>query len=193
MATRRHPLLPRWLMLLVVAVLPATAPAAGDELWQRLAEGGLVVMMRHALAPGTGDPADFTLGDCSTQRNLSDAGREQARRIGQALRDHGVPVDAVMSSQWCRCMETAELLGAGDPAPAPMLNSFFRDRSTETAQTGQTVGRIAAWDGAGNLVLVTHQVNITAATGVYPASGEMVVLAPRAGGEPEVLGTIEIR
>ena len=184
-------------LLFALALAACLAPAAAAEQadpWQRLAAGGHVIVMRHALAPGTGDPADFALGDCATQRNLSAAGREQARRIGAALREQGVRVDAVMSSRWCRCTETAALLGFQPPRPAAMLDSFFRDRSTADAQTRATRALAAGWsrDG-GNLVLVTHQVNITALTGVYPASGEMVVLAPGEAGAIEVLGSIAVR
>jgi len=78
---------------------------------------GYVAVMRHAIAPGTGDPSNFRLGDCQTQRNLSETGRQQARRLGQLLRDRQVPVTRVLSSQWCRCLETAKLLDLGQVEP----------------------------------------------------------------------------
>jgi len=160
------------------AVLPAPLPP--EQLWSRLqqAEDTLyVVMMRHAIAPGTGDPANFQLDDCSTQRNLSDTGRSQAEQIGQAFRDRGVSVRQVRSSQWCRCLETAELLNLAPVEPLPALNSFFRDRSTADAQTIAVKEYLQqAAETPGVIVLVTHQVNITALTDYFPRSGEAVVL-----------------
>ena len=88
--------------------------------WAALDRPGAFAIMRHALAPGTGDPAGFTLEDCSTQRNLDDRGRAQALAIGAAFRARGVQFDAVLSSQWCRCQETASLLELGEVTPAPV-------------------------------------------------------------------------
>jgi broad specificity phosphatase PhoE len=124
-----------------------------------------------------GDPAGFRLGDCSTQRNLSAQGRAQARAIGARFRDHGIERAAVHSSRWCRALETAELLALGPVSPFPGLDSFFTDRSAEGAQLG-AIRKLAASHpvDAPPLVLVTHQVNITALSGVYPASGEIVVM-----------------
>ena len=154
---------------------------ADDALWAALRGGGHVALMRHATAPGVGDPEGFRLGDCSTQRNLSSAGRDEARRIGERFRQQGMAVARVHSSQWCRCLETAQLLGLGEVTAFPGLNSFFRDGAREAAQTAAVRELIKASAArptahAGPLVLVTHQVNITALSGVYPASGEIVVL-----------------
>lgn len=161
-------------------VVDAPHPLTQEELWQRLQQPGdslYVVLLRHALAPGTGDPANFQLDDCSTQRNLSEAGREQARQIGQAFRDRGVAVQQVLSSQWCRCLETAELMDLGPVEPYPALNSFFRDRRTAEAQTTETKQFLLAQaDSLGVMVMVTHQVNITGITGIVPRSGEAVVV-----------------
>jgi phosphohistidine phosphatase SixA len=139
--------------------------------------------MRHALAPGGGDPPGFRIDDCSTQRLLSEAGRAQSRASGEALRARGIASARVLSSAWCRCIETAQLLGLGTVAVEPALNSFFADRSTAEAQTVALRGLLRAWSGPDPLVLVTHQVNITALTGVFPASGEalLVYTGARAG------------
>lgn len=180
--TRSLPALPMLaLALLLVASFQARAqPAQGnDAAWAALTRGGHVALMRHALAPGTGDPADFTLDDCATQRNLSAEGRAQARAIGERWRERGIEVSEVRSSRWCRCLDTAELLGLGEVTPTPALDSFFRDRSRAARQTREVRALIEAWSGEGTLVLVTHQVNITALTGVYPGSGEILVLAPQ--------------
>ena len=149
------------------------------------------ILMRHAIAPGTGDPSVFTLGDCSTQRNLSDEGRAQARRIGDRLREAGVAIDVVLASQWCRSTETAELLELGPVMAAPELNSFFADRGNSAEQTDALKARLAELDAAGRkAALVSHQVNITALTGIYPSSGEIVVIALGEDGDVTVEGRI---
>ena len=145
-------------------------------MWKALANGGHVALMRHALAPGFGDPDNFRVDDCTTQRNLSAEGRQQARDIGQRFRDNRVDNVRVFSSQWCRCLDTARLLGLGEVTPYPGLNSFFQDRDREAMRTAETWELIGARGGGPSLVLVTHQVNITALTGVVPQSGEIVVL-----------------
>ncbi len=147
-------------------------------------------MLRHALAPGIGDPADFTLGDCSTQRNLSEAGRSQARRIGERFRANGIEQADVYTSQWCRCRDTAELLGLGPVKELPALNSFFRNFERETRQTAELAAWLEELEPERPLVLVTHQVNITAMTGVFPDSGELVIVRRDRDGGFSVSGTI---
>lgn len=149
----------------------ASAAGADSEL-----RAGSVVLIRHALAPGGGDPTGFTLNDCQTQRNLSDEGRAQAVRIGQFFRQLPVPVEAVWSSEWCRTRETADLAFPGKRVDKPAFNSFFGEPQAAPAQTLAARALLNAWTGKGLLVVVTHQVNITALTGVVPASGEAVVL-----------------
>lgn len=165
-------------------------PLEGEALWRLLAGGGQVVLVRHAATePGLGDPRGFRLGDCATQRNLSEAGREEARRLGDSFRARGVPIARVLSSRWCRCLETARL-AFGRAEEWPPLDSFFDDRSREPGQSAE-VRRLAGGSPAGgNLVLVTHQVNITAVTGVSPAPGELVVLTPRGDGAFVVAGRL---
>lgn len=155
-----------------------TVQAAGLA-WDALHAGGRVALIRHADAPGTGDPPTFVLEDCSTQRNLSAGGRAQAARLGAAFRANGVSVGQVLTSGWCRCVETATI-AFGTAEVWPPLHSFFRDAGTEAEQTAEVRARVAAWDGPGTLVLVTHQVNVTALTDIFPAAGEVVVLAPEA-------------
>jgi phosphohistidine phosphatase SixA len=176
----------------VLALLLVAEPARGDEaLWTALADGGHVALMRHALAPGTGDPENFRLDDCSTQRNLDEAGRDQARRTGQAFRERGVEIGQVLSSQWCRCLETAELLALGEVEPFPPLNSFFGARERAPNQTEAVRALLAQADAEGpSLVMVTHQVNITALTGIFPGSGEIVVLSLGGPGIFETIGVL---
>lgn len=168
------------LLALMAFLLPAFAAGAeNEELWQRLAEGSSVALIRHALAPGTGDPSGFELGDCSTQRTLSEEGRQQARVLGDLFRRRGVDQAEVRSSRWCRCLETAELLDLGEVRKTPFLDSFFerREKGPEQTEAAREVIREHFEQGKGPLVMVTHQVNITALSGVYPASGEIVVLS----------------
>ena len=165
----------------LLSLLPLTTHA-NTATWQALQEGGLVILMRHSLAPGIGDPPGFVLEACDTQRNLSSEGRAHAVAAGQALRERGVAIDAVYSSQWCRALETAELMALGAVVPAPWLNSFFRGRGDQVAITQAARERMAGWQGPGNMLLVTHQVNITALTGGGVSSGEMVVVRPQEEG-----------
>ncbi len=182
-------------LYLIVSLIMFHTPVIAMEneavLWQALNSPGHFALMRHALAPGTGDPTDFAIGKCETQRNLSDEGRAQARHIGQRFRDNGINNAKVYSSQWCRCRETASLLELGPVFELTVINSFFRRFELADSQTL----RLSEWLKAQNLekplVLVTHQVNITSFTGGYPASGEIVVVRRNAAGEFRVAGTIK--
>jgi phosphohistidine phosphatase SixA len=164
-------------------------PAQETAAWRALAQGGHVALIRHALAPGVGDPPGFRLDDCATQRNLSKQGREQARDLGQAFRERAIEIAAVHSSRWCRSFDTARLLGLGDVIPTPSLDSFFRERGRSEARTAATRVLINSWGGRGNLVLVTHQVNITALVGGGVGSGEIIVTRPD-GNDLVVVGRI---
>ena len=161
--------------LVAVFGLPSV-PAAADQRFARLSEPGIVAVMRHARAPGTGDTASFTLDDCATQRNLDSRGREQARDIGAAIRGAGVTVDRVLTSQWCRCRDTAELLGLGMVEELPALNSFFRDPARADPQTADLRQFLLALPPGETVILVTHYVNIRALTGQGVASGEVLLL-----------------
>ena len=168
--------------LLAVFVLLASAAAlAGAQPFGNQLQPGSVVLIRHAQAPGVGDPAAFALNDCQTQRNLNDEGRAQAARIGEFFRQQRVPVDAVWSSQWCRTRETADVAFPGLRVDKAAFNSFFGEPDSAPDQTRAARALLNAWQGTGLLVVVTHQVNITAITGVVPASGEAVVLKREAG------------
>lgn len=165
----------------------ATAEAAARE---ALRGGGAVALFRHATAPGGGDPPGMRLGDCSTQRNLDEAGRAQARRIGEAFRAEGVLVGAVLTSRWCRAAETADLAFPGRARAEPAFDSFFADREEGPARTARARRVLLGWGGPGALVVATHQVNITGLTGIVPSSGEGVVLRP-SGGDLVVVGRVK--
>lgn len=178
-----------WTILLTLAgALPASSSEAA---WQALREGGAVALFRHARAPGTGDPPGFRLEDCATQRNLSAEGREQARGIGEQFRAWGIPVVRVLSSRWCRSLDTARLAFGSQVEPFPPLDSFFSERKGREAQTRAVRELVEGWRSDGVLALVTHQVNITALTGIFPAEGEAVVLRPRAGAGFDIVGRIQ--
>ena len=172
---------------------PLLTPAFANERgtgWERLAVPKTVAIMRHTIAPGIGDPEDFQIGDCKTQRNLNDNGRLQAQHIGEAVRVAGVTVDRILSSQWCRCLETARLLGLGPVEELASLNSFFADRSTEAGQTEALRAFLRRVTDEETVILVTHQVNITALTGLYTASGEAILLRVEPDGALTVTGRI---
>ncbi|MDY8110431.1 histidine phosphatase family protein [Fulvimarina sp. 2208YS6-2-32] len=174
-----------------LALLCAPGAAAEAEPLADAQREGVHLVMRHAIAPGTGDPASFRIGDCATQRVLSDEGREQARAIGERLRKAGVRIDVVLTSQWCRCRETAELMDVGPVEDAPFLNSFFRNRDKADAQRQAAVARLRELTAQGRKALfVTHQVNVTGLTGVYPSSGEIVLVAIGEDGGIETHGSI---
>jgi broad specificity phosphatase PhoE len=156
----------------------AAAAASGESeaAWRALAEGRHIALMRHAEAPGTGDPPGFRLEDCSTQRTLSADGRAQARRLGEAFRAREVAIERIYSSQWCRCLETAELVAVAPVEPQPLLNSYFGRPEVRALQLAALKGWLSDLAVERPLLLVTHQVVITDLTGVFPASGEIVVL-----------------
>ncbi len=158
----------------------ASAQTGGPGFWTLLREGGCVVLMRHAQTePGVGDPPNFKPGECATQRNLSEAGREQARRVGAAFVRERVRLDQVRSSAWCRCVDTA-MLAFKENTVWPPINSFFGGAGRDD-QTREVLAAVQSWAPPRNLMLVTHQVNITALTGEFLAMGEVLVTRPEAG------------
>ncbi len=187
--------LPRKTLLslgLFLLVFTAQTFAGADDLIRRMQTGGHIMMLRHALAPGTGDPPGFQIDDCRTQRNLNGRGREQARRIGAWLHAHGITRARVLSSQWCRCLETAALIDLGPVSPLPALNSFFEQpqaRESRLSALRRFIQRQPA-DG-GLIVMVTHYVTIAGLTGEGVSSGEAVVLALRQDRAPQVVGRLD--
>jgi phosphohistidine phosphatase SixA len=184
---KRRPML-RW--LLVGAGLPAAAWGEDAALWRLLQGGGQVVLLRHAVTtPGVGDPPGFVLGECSTQRNLSEEGVRDAQRLGKVLRERRVPVARVLSSPWCRCLETARLVFGREAEVQPALGNLFGRPERATQQVAELRRLVRRVEG-GNLFMVTHGSTTAALTGVSPAQGEMVVLKPLAGGDFQVAGRL---
>ncbi len=165
---------------------------ANEATWQALETPGTFALMRHALAPGTGDPTEVRIGDCTTQRNLNAAGRDQARRTGRAFRDRGITFDAVYTSQWCRCRETAKLLDLGTPADLPSLNSFFENWQESETRTALSMKYLSENAPEKRLILVTHQVNISALTSEFTQSGEVLVVRQSSDGKLRTLGSIHL-
>jgi phosphohistidine phosphatase SixA len=177
------------LLCILCFVLPASISAQNQDIaWGELLQGRAVALIRHATAPGTGDPPGFRMDDCSTQRNLSQEGRVQAQRIGTLSREKGIKEAAVYASQWCRCLETARLLDFGPVKEFPALNSFFQDSSTEVKQTNETLQFIMSLPTGKATILVTHQVSITALTGIVPSSDEIIIVQQKKGAKTKVLG-----
>jgi broad specificity phosphatase PhoE len=179
-----------WLLAALLALCP---PALAEEPWEALRQGGVLILMRHAITePGTGDPPGFRLDDCKTQRQLSTAGRAQAQRLGALLAARGVRPLAVFSSAWCRCVDTGTLAFPAVPVKHfPALDSVFMDNSREPAQTAalrEAIGRIPR---SGVTVWVTHQANVTALTGEYLGMGNALVLRPVGAGKFRVLGRLD--
>jgi phosphohistidine phosphatase SixA len=182
------------LAVLALWLIAAPVAAADDsrEAWAALVNGSLVALVRHGNAPPGygGDPPGFKIDDCATQRNLDDSGRAQARALGEAFRQHGVRVDKILSSPWCRCLETARLMALG-----PVNDTLA------AAASGKSPERLAAlkqmvssWRGPGTLVVVTHALTVQALVGIMPGQAETVVLRPRIGNEPgvDVVGRIPV-
>jgi len=182
------------LALLCVLGMRVAAAAEAPVPLAEIAKPGRVLMLRHAHAPGNGDPPGFRLGDCTTQRNLGDDGRAQAKRIGERLRANGVSRARVWSSQWCRCLDTARLMNLGAVRELPALNSFFdrpQDRESQVGELRAFLSQVP-FEGA-PIVLVTHQVMVTAQTGSWVDSGGGALFAREGGGRLRYLGPVEFK
>jgi phosphohistidine phosphatase SixA len=181
-------------VLLVAFALLAAAPAAraDERIWSLVKGGGQAIFVRHAITtPGVGDPPNMRLTDCSTQRNLTDAGRAHARRVGEAFRARAIPVDRVLSSPWCRCQETARLAFGPPETWAPLGNLFGRPEN-RAAQVQELQALASERRTGGNVVLVTHGSTISALTGINPGSAEMVVVTPQGDGRFAVAGRLTV-
>ena len=162
---------------------------ASERAWNLAEEGDKIILIRHSLAPGGGDPPGFKIDDCKTQRNLNRKGINQSKKIGKLFKKNKVPVDQVLSSQWCRCKDTAKY-AFGNFKEFTALNSTFQSpyNKNEPKQLKELYNFVKKWDGKGkNLVLVTHYSIITAVTNAVPSSGEIVITDKNF----EVLGTIQ--
>ena len=183
----------RWVAAVCTAwltLLPLAA-SANDALWSYLQKGGQIVLMRHAVTtPGVGDPPGFRLDDCSTQRNLTDDGRQHARRVGAAFRMQGIVIERVLTSPWCRCIETARLVFGTSGQVSRALDNLFGRHDNEARQVSALRALAGEWRGSGNLFLVSHGSTILAATGISPETSEMVIVTPREGSSFAIAGRL---
>ncbi|WP_136658311.1 histidine phosphatase family protein [Nitratireductor sp. XY-223] len=166
---------------LVVVLFSFVASKAGstEAAWARLATGGYTILLTHALAPGVGDPPFFELDDCTTQRNLSDRGRQQARRRGVRFAARAVSISRIYSSQWCRTLETAaNAFRDVEAEPIEALDLVEDDPDLLARRNDEVIEIIRQFRGPGNQVMVTHPENVEALTGIAPRQGEAVIVAP---------------
>jgi phosphohistidine phosphatase SixA len=181
-----------WLLAVWFLVSPALLTLAKAAEPLTLAEfaarpQGQILFMRHALAPGGGDPPDFALRNCASQRNLDATGRAQAAAIGKALAAAGIQPDLIASSQWCRCLETARLLGLGPVMELDGLNSFFQNIVPRKETLAKLRAQIDQLPEGQLALMVTHFVTIQAITGLAVGSGEMVVYDRKTGAARRLL------
>lgn len=184
-------LMVRWIFISLMAFF-STAPIA-SELSDLMQQPRVVLLMRHAYAPGFSDPANFVLGQCATQRNLNQEGIEQAKKIGIWLKAQGVTQAKVFTSPWCRCVDTATHLNYGPLVTLPALGSTFNQTdsySPAKASLTQWMKAQLERERGVPIIMVTHQVNITAYTGVNTGTGDMVLVQVNSQGDAKVLKTI---
>ena len=164
------------LILFFLIIFSSIKLSASDNIVDQLKEGGKIVMIRHAYAPGNGDPDNFSIEDCSTQRNLSKKGIDQSKVIGDFFKNNMIPIDTVLSSEWCRCKDTA-LHAFKEFKTNSFLNSFYelRFHKNKDEQIMQLKDFIKKWKGKKNLILITHYVVISEIFNVSPISGEMII------------------
>jgi len=193
--SRRHIIALGALVSLAFALI-GPRPALASEnaaLWQKLGDGSHFAMIRHALAPGVGDPGEFKLRDCTTQRNLNDEGRAQAQHIGALFRTNGIAAANVYSSQWCRCLDTARLMALGDVTEMSAINSFYQRSQNKEKQLSAFNTWLSQADLSTPTILVTHQVVISAVTNGFASSGEIVIVKRLGDGTVTLVGRVETR
>jgi phosphohistidine phosphatase SixA len=167
--------------LLALSCAPVSAADDPAALWALLKDGGRVALVRHAkTSGGAGDPSGFKLEDCATQRNLVAEGREDAKELGNRFRTHGIRVGKVLSSEWCRCRDTAALMDVGKAEIAPTFNNAFTYSNRVDQLTAGARAIVSAWRGPGTLVVHTHGANLRPLTGIDPGEGGIVVVTPDA-------------
>ena len=182
----------KFLRFFIIIFISLTTPIKADlykNLINQLEDGGNLIFIRHAYAPGNGDPAGFNLNDCSTQRNLSDEGRKQAQRIGEFFTKNKIEIDKVLSSEWCRCKETAKI-AFKNYSTNNFLNSFYSSKFSKNKdkQVKAFNYYIKNLESKKNLIFVTHYVFISEVLNYGPSSGEIVVSDKNLN----IIGSIEI-
>ena len=182
----------KFIKFLIIIFISINSPIKADlnqNVINELKKGGNLIFIRHAYAPGGGDPKNFDINDCKTQRNLSNSGRDQAKKIRSFFKDNNIPISKVYSSEWCRCKETASI-AFNDFETKSFLNSFFSSQfaKNKDLQMKRLKTFINNWDKNKNLVFVTHYVVISESLNYTPSSGEIVI----SNKNLKVIDTIEI-
>ena len=170
------------LLIVLLSVFFSNNVVSEENIISELQKGGKIIFIRHALAPGNGDPNNIDLKDCSTQRNLDSRGIEQSKKIGEFFIKNNIPIDIVLSSEWCRCKDTARALALGEVIEEPGLNSFYQDFAPKKETLARLRQKLSQIDEAkGITIMVTHFVTISAITGIGVSSGGMVSYNPKTG------------
>ena len=179
----------KFLLIIFITINSPIKADSNQNLINELKKGGKLIFIRHAYAPGGGDPINFDINVCNTQRNLNNSGRNQADKIGSLFKDNNISTDKVYSSEWCRCKETA-LIAFNQFETKNFLNSFFSSRfaKNKNSQIKSFKKFIKSWDGKKNLIFVTHYVFISEILDYAPSSGE-IILSDK---DLKVIDTIEI-
>jgi phosphohistidine phosphatase SixA len=180
--------------LLIILMISAASAAdlSDNELWQALQSPDHFALMRHARAPGFGDPAGFNIKDCATQRNLGDEGKQQASRMGAALAANGIRSALIYSSQWCRCQDTGKGLGAGAVKAESLLDPMPKDRPGQEKQSKELLSWIQQLSLREPTLIITHQINITRLVESFASPGQMLVVERQTDGSLKMLGILTI-
>ena len=166
----------KFFILIFISLITPIKADLEKKLLNQLEDGGKLIFIRHAYAPGNGDPNNFNLNDCSTQRNLNKEGREQAKYIGEFFKKNNIEIDKVLSSEWCRCKETAKI-AFKNFSTNNFLNSFYSSKyaKNKDKQIKALNDYIGKFESDKNLILITHYVLISEILNYAPSSGEIVV------------------
>ena len=166
----------KFLLIIFIFLTTSIKADLNNNLKKQLQDGGKIIFIRHAYAPGNSDPINFNLNDCSTQRNLSDKGRMQAQKISEFFKENKIKIEKVLSSEWCRCKETAKI-AFNDYSTKNFLNSFYNPKyaKNKAKQVKELNDYVRQFKGNKNLVLITHFVLISEVFNYASSSGEIVV------------------
>ena len=167
----------KFFLIIIISLIISVKAYSNEELIKKIKQGGKIIFIRHAYAPGNGDPLNFDINDCLTQRNLNGEGKIQAKLIGLFFVKESVPIDKVISSEWCRCKETAYIAFNGKYQINSFLNSFYDKKFSKNKenQIKELKKYVNNWNGEKNLIFITHYVVISEILNVYPSSAEIVI------------------
>ncbi len=179
----------KFLLILFISINTSIKADSKKTIIDELQQGGKLIFIRHAYAPGGGDPDNFNINDCSTQRNLNDKGKDQSKKIGNFFRENNILLENIYSSEWCRCKETA-LIAFKNFEKKSFLNSFFSEKfaKNKNNQIKELKKFIKDWNGKQNLVFITHYVVISEILNYASSSGEIVI----ANKKFKIIDTIQI-